>query len=197
MDSNGEQHPARLEVVAGVEDLTAVSEVDGIPAEEVMMHENYRKAAEDALQIADEKNRAVALDRIPQEMGDDIALIKLAKPWPGPVTRLSLTESEGKGRVRVARFGTTEQNGHQGYLSVVKVRDGKGELLAASPRLLEASILVIDKNVCKGRYPGAKISTSQLCAGLQEGGKDSCQGDSGGPLSLLTAPGAVPFRLGS
>jgi len=39
---------------------------------------------------------------------------------------------------------------------------------------------MITNEKCNSAYGG--ITTSMICAGLDEGGKDSCQGDSGGPL---------------
>jgi len=48
---------------------------------------------------------------------------------------------------------------------------------------------------CKARYPTSKISVGQICAGLEQGGKDSCQGDSGGPLVALDRRGC-PYQVG-
>uniref|UniRef100_A0A3B4B5T2 Peptidase S1 domain-containing protein n=1 Tax=Periophthalmus magnuspinnatus TaxID=409849 RepID=A0A3B4B5T2_9GOBI len=47
--------------------------------------------------------------------------------------------------------------------------------------LREVSIPIIGDNQCKCAIPFF-LPPDTLCAGLQEGGKDTCQGDSGGPL---------------
>src|SRR5262249_19625922 len=73
--------------------------------------------------------------------------------------------------------------------------DGRGELFAGSPILLETAVESIAQSRCKSRYADAVIGAGQLCAGLEDGGRDSCQGDSGGPLIMTDADGC-PWQVG-
>lgn len=48
-------------------------------------------------------------------------------------------------------------------------------------RLRAAVVPIANQDYCNKQYKG-KITPRMICAGYEEGGKDSCQGDSGGPL---------------
>jgi trypsin len=47
--------------------------------------------------------------------------------------------------------------------------------------LQKVDVPLVSPAMCDKGYPG-EITNTMICAGLEEGGKDSCQGDSGGPL---------------
>merc|ERR1711962_419598 len=52
-----------------------------------------------------------------------------------------------------------------------------------SPRVLQkVRVPIVSNNECQFDYIMNEITESMMCAGFDEGGKDSCQGDSGGPL---------------
>lgn len=50
-----------------------------------------------------------------------------------------------------------------------------------SDTLKQVTVPVTSDQTCSSAYPEYK-SDAMVCAGVEEGGKDSCQGDSGGPL---------------
>jgi trypsin len=59
--------------------------------------------------------------------------------------------------------------------------------------LRKVSVPVVDRAQCNVAYKN-KITDRMVCAGLEQGGKDSCQGDSGGPL--FSGQGAERVLLG-
>ena len=48
--------------------------------------------------------------------------------------------------------------------------------------LQEVNVPFVTHSKCNQQYGGRIDQTSMLCAGYDQGGKDSCQGDSGGPI---------------
>jgi hypothetical protein len=84
---------------------------------------------------------------------------------------------------------------HKLHLDRVTRTDGQGDVLAGSSRLLESAVETIATTVCKNRYATSVIGPGQMCAGLEQGGKDSCQGDSGGPLVAYDS-GGCPRQIG-
>jgi len=52
-------------------------------------------------------------------------------------------------------------------------------------RLQEVSVPIISNETCREAYGDeSEVSDNMLCAGFEEGGKDTCWGDSGGPLMV-------------
>jgi secreted trypsin-like serine protease len=194
-NSRGEDHEGRLEVVLGAGDLRTANAQHVYPVEQVVMHERYRAAVDAAFRMG-ESEQARALERIAPSQGDDIALIKLGRPWRGQLSRISLAgttdpEPSASAQVRVAGFGFTNTQQLQRF----NRSDGQGEIFAGSAVLLETAVETVAERRCKGRYANAAIGAGQICAGLEDGGKDSCQGDSGGPLIMTDAQGC-PWQVG-
>ena len=103
---------------------------------------------------------------------NDLALLELQSPVDGSLPRAvaadaAITSKLAKpGKVvTVSGWGALSENG-------------------ASPNVLhEVALPVVSNAECNsGASYGGEIVSSQLCAGLRDGGKDSCYGDSGGPL---------------
>ena len=125
----------------------------------------------------------------------DIALLKLSAPFDIPNSQLAILPTkkieETLAGVRtcseVAGWGTLEMGASSGsrYLMSVNVRQ-------------------LETDVCRQSYGGGVRAGAgpHLCAGFEEGGKDSCQGDSGGPLIVRDGPtgylqvGVVSFGKG-
>ncbi|MDF1720855.1 MAG: trypsin-like serine protease [Minwuia sp.] len=99
---------------------------------------------------------------------NDVSLLRLAEPLPFVTVRLMAPEDE-------TRFGGHDTPGL--VIGFGATEDGGG----ASARLLETSVPLKSYEACKKVY-GSYLSPSMICAGLDQGGRDTCQGDSGGPL---------------
>jgi secreted trypsin-like serine protease len=163
-----------LEAVLGVHDLNAVRDEHVYAVEKVIKREGYKEAT---------------------KTGRDIALIRLKRPYAGPVSRLSLEAATDPktppgAQVRVAGFGKLD---NKAPTNTYRRADGH-EYFAGSQRLMEADIPTVATSTCKSRYPQDKIDDEQLCAGLELGGKDSCRGDSGGPLVAFDRNGC-PYQV--
>ena len=199
-DTDGKSYEGRLQVVIGVDDLKTAPPERVFGADRVEISPRYRAAAEKALLIGSPFRRAQALQKIVSEVGDDIALVRLERPWPGSTASLSLSAGTDPAaasveQVRVAGFGTTEANKDDKVLPRFTRADKRGTFYAGADTLLEAAIGLVPLPKCRGRYAGAAIGEGQLCAGLELGGKDSCQGDSGGPLVVADQQGC-PRQIG-
>merc|ERR1711974_280318 len=48
--------------------------------------------------------------------------------------------------------------------------------------LQKVDVPVVSDKSCRKSYSTSQIADSMICAGFEQGGKDSCQGDSGGPF---------------
>ena len=199
-DSKGATHTGTLEVVLEAGDLTTATAEQTFAVDRVVMHETYRAALAAANKVTDPVQRELKLRRIAMDVGNDIALVRLARPWTGRTAELSLATATDPAKaagvqVRTAGFGKTQHNKDKDPPDRFDRADKSGELFAGSARLLEAAVETIAPGKCKSRYADAVIGPGQVCAGLEQAAKDSCQGDSGGPLVLPRVDGC-PTQVG-
>lgn len=79
-------------------------------------------------------------------------------------------------QLMVSGFGDTENR-----------EEDSGESFQASPVLNHVDVLRVSQDVCQNWYGSDHtLQADQICAGHEEGLKDSCVGDSGGPLVKST-----------
>ena len=101
----------------------------------------------------------------PVSHANDIALLQLEpQVFRGRPVALPSQDQSFQGSVIVSGWGTTSEGGRRSY-----------DLLATDLDLQPAS-------ACKRVYGSRRFNPqSMICAGADEGGRDTCQGDSGGP----------------
>ncbi|XP_066942680.1 transmembrane protease serine 9-like [Macrobrachium rosenbergii] len=101
---------------------------------------------------------------------NDMALLKLSSPIPFP--------SDNK----IAPVCLPDPQ--NAYDDVDAIVTGWGTLSSGGSQpneLHEVTVPTMTNSKCQQSY-GSSITSNMICAGLDEGGKDSCQGDSGGPM---------------
>lgn len=171
-----------LDIVLGTDDLAGVGEANVFPIAARVIHADYVR------------------DGAPKH-GNDIALVRLARSWPGAVAPLALDAKAdpsvppGAG-LMVAGFGLTKGQPSGGTLQKHTRSDGSA-LLAGSRRLLHVGLPLVATPDCAARWSGRMVANGQLCAGFEGGTtrKDSCGGDSGGPLNVYDRRGC-PTQVG-
>ena len=170
VDDDGKAVPAStLAFLVGTQRLDRPQDGDTVPAAEVIVHERYGNAS----------NEAAA--------SYDVALIRLARPAakgapvriPAPSERA--TWAPGK-RATVTGWGV------QAFGDVLGV--------TFQDQLQEVVVPMVSDADCARSYPSDALNgrfepRTMVCAGELYGTKDACQGDSGGPLVVPDAAGQL------
>ncbi|XP_075999274.1 trypsin-2-like [Genypterus blacodes] len=122
---------------------------------------------------------------------NDMALLKLSSPvtfndFIKPVCLMAEGGDLGSGTITwITGWGATQT----------------GVNLPFPGKLQEVDVPITTNSQCATSYEGVStITSNMICAGLEQGGKDSCQGDSGGPLVVKEGDrwieaGVVSFGL--
>ncbi len=106
--------------------------------------------------------------------GEDVALMRLANPSAQPTIAIA--------------------SPHLNYLyapGFTAITLGWGLLSeegSAPATLQQVSVPIVSTATCNTAYDG-EVSATELCAGFDDGGRDSCYGDSGGPLVVADGNG--------
>jgi secreted trypsin-like serine protease len=167
-----------LQIVLGAKDLTTVTSANVYNAVDVRIAPSFTRGGENKVPV------------------NDIALVRLDRPWNGPVVRLSASSASDVDRffgpAYFAGFGKTDmrQQKPEAYASA------EGPFAAYTSILGNAMIPTRSPDACSNDYEvEAYNSASMICAGYDTGIIDSCQGDSGGPLIARDFAGRV-YQIG-
>lgn len=133
---------------------------------------NHKNSEKEAYEIEVDIEEVISHEDYGSQNGmdSDIMLIKLAEP---------VEFNEGVAPVCLPE-GTDYTAGLYCYTT------GWGNTMyggSMPDTLQQVMVRTIDRDVCNDdEWYGGQIDQTMVCAGYEEGGRDSCQGDSGGPL---------------
>ncbi|GAA6213246.1 hypothetical protein NBRC116602_29870 [Hyphomicrobiales bacterium 4NK60-0047b] len=198
---NGNQNYGSLNVVLGVGDLRTFNSTHVFKVVKTILHPQYLKAHRKYIKayqdflIRNFEGQDVS-EPIPasKAIGYDIALLKISRPWDGPMASLSTNvsyDAKEQNLVSVSGFGAVEvlKKGGATKATLRKYDLLSGyTLFAGCARLMEASLPIVSYEACKARWDAQSdeeyniSSTTQICAGYDIPSKDSCNGDSGSAL---------------
>ena len=128
------------------------------------------------------------------DSGNDIALLRLDEPF-----------AVAWGRGQIAQLQNLQLERAFGFTGACAVVTGWGSLDGAGSypdRLQAVDVRIVDRDVCASVYSSGSVGQGQVCAGYEQGTRDSCYGDSGGPLVVPGGPtgwtqiGVVSFGRG-
>ncbi|TXH78005.1 MAG: trypsin-like serine protease [Lysobacteraceae bacterium] len=170
----------RFQVLIGATTITGASENQRVRVAQVSVHPKY--------------------DPLTQE--NDIALVKLAKPFPTAIIPLALTAAAEPqaGMMSLAGYGATKE--YQPF--EWKPARVEKQIALISNRLLVARLPLQPTSDCITQYDKIrattgfadyKVTSAHLCAGYPRGAKDTCRGDSGGPM-LAHDDAMRPIQVG-
>jgi secreted trypsin-like serine protease len=118
---------------------------------------------------------------------NDVALIRLAEPAEAPRQQM-LAKAAMPQLLAAGRMATTMGFGMVQPLKVNTSREDMSKV-PRSQQLLQVDVPIVAKDKCATTYKQKVATGATLCAGLDEGGKDTCPGDSGGPLFVRDGVG--------
>ncbi|XP_071862139.1 clotting factor G beta subunit [Bombus fervidus] len=126
---------------------------------------------------------------------DDIALLELARPiaWSESVKPACLPVATGKPGYS-AFGGELAKAAGWGWFGEDRSKYKRADVLQ------KVEVRVIENNVCREWYASqgksTRVESNQMCAGHEEGGRDSCWADSGGPLMIGSQAGGNIMVVG-
>ncbi|XP_031837453.2 trypsin-1 [Nomia melanderi] len=126
---------------------------------------------------------------------DDIALLELARPitWSESVKPACLPVATGKPGYS-AFGGELAKAAGWGWLGEDRSRFKRADILQ------KVDVRVIENSVCREWYASegksTRVEVKQMCAGHEEGGRDTCWTDSGGPLMIGSHSGGSMMVVG-